>query len=133
VRLDRLSAAFACWRASALAAAIAVSSPGLARWVGPTDPALHEWFERLASGKGLCCSFADGVVIEDVDWGTEAIRGVEGKSSIVYWVVVDGQRLVVPPEAVVTEPNRYGPAVVWPERDSSGRLTVRCFMPGVEG
>jgi hypothetical protein len=133
MRPFRLVAAFACWRASVLVAAIAISTPGSARWVGPTDPILHDWFEKLASGKGLCCSFADGVVIEDVDWGTEAIRGVEGKTSIVYWVLVDGQRLVVPPEAVVTEPNRYGPAVVWPYRDSNGRLTVRCFMPGIEG
>lgn len=116
-----------------LATVIGVSTPGSARSAGPTDPTLHDWFEKLASGKGLCCSFADGVAIEDVDWGTQAIKDVKGKSSIVYWVVVDGQRLLVPPEAVVTEPNRYGKAVVWPERDSKGRLTVRCFMPGIEG
>ena len=24
------------------------------------DSALHDWFEHLASGKGLCCSYADG-------------------------------------------------------------------------
>ena len=29
---------------------------------------LHEWFESLASGKGLCCSYADGHAVEDVDW-----------------------------------------------------------------
>jgi hypothetical protein len=29
---------------------------------------LKPWFDRLASGKGLCCSFADGVTLEDVDW-----------------------------------------------------------------
>jgi len=29
---------------------------------------LHEWFERLASRKGLCCSFADGYVVQDADW-----------------------------------------------------------------
>ena len=29
---------------------------------------LKSWFNGLASGKGLCCSFADGVKIEDVDW-----------------------------------------------------------------
>ena len=32
-----------------------------------TSP-LRSWFERLASGRGLCCSFADGFVIEDPDW-----------------------------------------------------------------
>jgi hypothetical protein len=31
---------------------------------------LKEWFDRLASRNGLCCSFADGVSVEDVDWDT---------------------------------------------------------------
>jgi hypothetical protein len=29
---------------------------------------LKEWFNSLASGKTLCCSFADGYVVEDPDW-----------------------------------------------------------------
>jgi hypothetical protein len=29
---------------------------------------LKPWFDRLASGKGLCCSFADGLSVQDVDW-----------------------------------------------------------------
>jgi hypothetical protein len=29
---------------------------------------LHEWFNQLKSGKGLCCSFADGATVEDPDW-----------------------------------------------------------------
>ena len=33
----------------------------------PSHPELNEWFNRLASGKGLCCSFADGFVVSDVD------------------------------------------------------------------
>ena len=28
---------------------------------------LKSWFDQLASGKGLCCSFADGVSVQDVD------------------------------------------------------------------
>jgi hypothetical protein len=36
------------------------------------DSPLHDWFEHLASGKGLCCSFADGYVVEDADWQTTA-------------------------------------------------------------
>ena len=32
---------------------------------------LHDWFEHLASGKGLCCSFADGYVVQDADWETK--------------------------------------------------------------
>ena len=29
---------------------------------------LKQWFDQLASGKGLCCSFADGFSVQDVDW-----------------------------------------------------------------
>ena len=32
--------------------------------------------------------------------------------------------------AVVTEPNRFGPAVVWPYNDRYGNTQIRCFMPG---
>ena len=32
--------------------------------------------------------------------------------------------------AFVTEPNRYGPAVVWPYMDSNGTIYIRCFLPG---
>jgi hypothetical protein len=37
---------------------------------------------------------------------------------------------MVPDAAVVTEPNRFGPAVVWPYNDRYGNTRVRCFMPG---
>jgi len=66
---------------------------------------LKPWFDRLASGKGLCCSFADGFSVQDVDWDTQ-----DGH----YRVRVYGQWFVVPDDAVVTESNRFGPAVVWP-------------------
>jgi hypothetical protein len=32
---------------------------------------LHAWFDKLASKKGLCCSFADGFSIQDVNWDTQ--------------------------------------------------------------
>jgi hypothetical protein len=82
---------------------------------------LKPWFDRLASGKGLCCSFADGFSVQDVDWDTQ-----DGH----YRVRVYGQWLVVPDDAVVTEPNRFGPAVVWPYNDRYGNPQIRCFMPG---
>lgn len=85
------------------------------------DSTLHDWFDKLASGKGLCCSFADGYTIKDADWTTEHGR---------YRVRVEGQWFDVPDEALVTVPNRYGPAVVWPIRDRAGTITIRCFMPG---
>jgi hypothetical protein len=79
------------------------------------------WFDQLASGKGLCCSFADGVSVENVDWDTQNGR---------YRVRIQGQWLVVPDTAVVTEPNKYGPAVVWPYQDANGATQIRCFLPG---
>lgn len=82
---------------------------------------LKPWFDQLASGKGLCCSFADGVKVENVDWDTQDGR---------YRVRLNGQWLVVPDVAVVTEPNRFGPAVVWPYQDMNGATQIRCFIPG---
>jgi hypothetical protein len=85
------------------------------------NSALKPWFDKLASGKGLCCSFADGVKIEDVDWDTHDGR---------YRVRLDGRWIVVPDAALVTEPNKFGPAVVWPYQDATGATQIRCFIPG---
>jgi hypothetical protein len=82
---------------------------------------LKSWFDQLASGKGLCCSFADGVSVQDVDWDTQDGR---------YRVRLHGEWIFVPAAAVVTEPNRFGPAVVWPYMDGDGATQIRCFMPG---
>ena len=104
--------------------AVAVSMPSWAHDDGryaKMDPNMHAWFDRLASGKGLCCSFADGFSIADVDWDTKDGR---------FRVRVDGQWIDVPDTAVVTEPNRFGPAVVWPYRDADGTTQIRCFLPG---
>ena len=48
---------------------------------------LHAWFDQLASGKGLCCSFADGVSIQEVDWDTQDGR---------YRVRLHGEWIYVP-------------------------------------
>ena len=82
---------------------------------------LKEWFDRLSSRNGLCCAFADGIGLQDVDWDTQ-----DGH----YRVRIQGEWLVVPDGAVVTEPNRFGPAVVWPYNDRYGNTQIRCFMPG---
>ncbi len=82
---------------------------------------LKQWFDQLASGKGLCCSFADGVSVENVDWDTQDGR---------YRVRIKGQWFVVPDSAVVTEPNKFGPAVVWPYQAEDGTTQIRCFLPG---
>lgn len=86
------------------------------------DPALHAWFDQLASGKGLCCSFADGKSIADVDWDTNGPNNT-------YRVRIEGRWIVVPRDAVVTEPNKFGPAVVWPYDDGE-QTKIRCFLPG---
>jgi hypothetical protein len=86
---------------------------------------LKSWFDSLASGKGLCCSFADGQTIEDVDWDTQ-----RDGDRVVYRVRIDGQWIVVPDAALVTQPNKFGSAVVWPYKDGDGVTQIRCFLPG---
>ncbi|MGJ5085815.1 MULTISPECIES: hypothetical protein [unclassified Bradyrhizobium] len=86
---------------------------------------LKGWFESLRSGKGPCCSDADGTALSDTDWDTKDGR---------YRVRIEGQWWVVPEEAVVTEPNRAGRTMVWPvyyrELNTGLRIDVRCFLPG---
>jgi hypothetical protein len=84
------------------------------------DP-LKDWFDHLASRHGLCCSFADGFSVSDVDWSVH-----DGH----YRVLLHGEWIDVPDTAVVTAPNRYGPAVVWPYMDNKGNANIRCFLPG---
>ncbi len=81
---------------------------------------LKQWFDSLRSGKGPCCSDADGTAVSDVDW--------ESKDGH-YRVRIDGEWIDVPDDAVITEPNRYGRTMVWPIRGYLG-LQIRCFMPG---
>ena len=88
------------------------------------DSPLKQWFNSLQSGKGLCCSVADGRTVDDPDWGDENGH---------YWVIVDGQKFVVPDEALVRVPNKAGRAIVWPLLDTEGKQSIRCFLPGAEG
>jgi len=86
---------------------------------------LKSWFDGLASGKGPCCSDADGTALSDVDW--EASDGH-------YRVRIEGQWIDVPDEAVIKEPNRAGRTMVWPiyyrSLGALDRIEIRCFMPG---
>ena len=82
---------------------------------------LQHWFDNLTSSNGNCCSFADGLSISDVDWDTKGGH---------YRVRLHGEWIEVPNSSVETEPNRYGPAVVWPYMDTDGRIYIRCFLPG---
>ncbi|MCS3975332.1 hypothetical protein M2191_000015 [Bradyrhizobium japonicum] len=90
---------------------------------------LHEWFESLASGKGLCCSFADGHAVEDVDWETR-----DGHYRVRLPKTADSKLMVwvdVPDDAVITVPNKAGRTMVWPVYDELFLdISIRCFMPG---
>jgi hypothetical protein len=81
---------------------------------------LKEWFDQLASGKGLCCSIADGETIADPDWDSK-----DGHNR----VRLMGEWIDVPDDAVIREPNRAGRTMIWPLNSLDG-LGIRCFMPG---
>lgn len=103
---------------------------------------LKPWFDRLASKKGLCCSVADGLRIADVDWDTqcERVGGRQQAEECRFRVRLKGEWTIVPEDAVVGEPNKFGPAVVWPMTDdvtpdgflrgADGQIEIRCFLPG---
>jgi len=84
------------------------------------DSPLKGWFDSLKSGRGPCCSDADGFAVSDPDWDLEGT---------LYRVRLDGAWIVVPDDAVITEPNRAGRTMVWPIKGSLG-TSIRCFMPG---
>jgi hypothetical protein len=84
---------------------------------------LNTWFDNLRSSKGLCCSFADGFAVSDVDW--------ESKSGH-YRVRLENNWIDVPDEALITEPNRAGRTMVWPLQVDH-QIFIRCFMPGSMG
>jgi len=89
-------------------------------------PQQKSWFDSLRSGKGPCCSDADGTALSDVEWESKDGR---------YRVLIDGKWLDVPDEAVLKQPNLYGPTMVWLMYNSAfgGQLNtqIRCFIPGM--
>jgi hypothetical protein len=84
---------------------------------------MKAWFDSLTSGRGPCCSDADGTAVSDVDW--------ESKDGH-YRVRLGGEWIDVPDDALVTEPNRTGRTMVWPMplRFDGDAIRIRCFMPG---
>lgn len=89
---------------------------------------LKQWFDQLQSGKGLCCSDADGTALSDIDWETKDGR---------YRVRIEGEWWSVPDDAVIIEPNLAGRTMVWPiyyrSMGKLDRIEIRCFMPGLMG
>jgi hypothetical protein len=81
---------------------------------------LKPWFDQLRSGKGPCCSDADGSAVGDADWDTRNGH---------YRVRLEGEWVEVPEDAVVAGPNRAGRTMVW-LMYQDGKPAVRCFIPG---
>ena len=100
---------------------ILLCTPALAH--DPRHPELNDWFNKLSSGRGLCCSFADGFAVADPDWETKNGH---------YRVRLENKWIDVPDDALITEPNRAGRTIVWPLR-FDGQIVIRCFMPGSMG
>jgi hypothetical protein len=95
---------------------------------------LKPWFDQLKSRNGLCCSIADGYVVEDADWeaknGHYRVRVPNSPNSkIMVWVDV-------PDSSVINEPNKIGRTMVWPvysegtEDERIPQIFIRCFMVG---
>lgn len=82
---------------------------------------LHDWFNQLASIKGLCCAKYDGETVADADWDVKGGR---------YRVRLDSRWIDVPDDALINEPNRDGRTIVWPIRRNGEVVDIRCFMPG---
>lgn len=91
---------------------------------------LKPWFDQLRSGKGLCCSDADGTALADVDWDAkDGHYRVRIAPSAEGYALREPTWIDVPDDAVITEPNRAGRTMVWPYY-INGKPVIRCFMPG---
>ena len=87
---------------------------------------LKSWFENLSSGRGLCCSAADGILVGDPDW---MVVSDVTKPHVHYRVRINGPWIDIPDDAVITESNPVGNAMVWTVMGDFG-MSIRCFMPG---
>jgi hypothetical protein len=82
-------------------------------------PEIRAWFKSVKSPSGVpCCDIADG---HRTDYDMR-----ENK----YWVPINGEWTVVPPEALVKDSgNPTGDAIVW-YTTLNGTVYIRCFIPG---
>jgi hypothetical protein len=110
-----------------LAAAVLLVRDPTGKWAN--DP-LQPWFESLRNKNGLsCCARADGRPLDEGEWDIK---------DNTYRVFVQGEWIVVPDNAVLLGPNKFGKAMVWlwpPKVAVWGWPTsnlIICFMPGSE-
>jgi hypothetical protein len=84
------------------------------------DPATRSWFKGVRSPRGVpCCDIADG---HRTTW--------RGDGDGHYWVPIEGEWRLVPPEAVINNAaNPVGEAVVWYVRQGPDAIYIRCFVP----
>ena len=97
----------------------------IGKWAG--DP-LEPWFQSLQNKRGsYCCAGADGHPLEEGEWD------MKGDS---YRVFLKGEWIVVPHDALILGPNKFGKAIVWiwPQEiiqwDGPDGRFIRCFIPG---
>lgn len=90
---------------------------------------LKSWFDGLRSELGgPCCSQTDGFTVDDPDWESKdghyrvRIPDTRIPGDPMVWVDVKD-------EAVIKEPNRAGPTMVWPVYGIQD-IWIRCFLPG---
>jgi len=108
-----------------VAAVILIRDP-TGKWAG--DP-LESWFQSLHNKRGLyCCAEADGHALDDGEWD------MKGDS---YRVFLQGEWIVVPDDAVISETNKFGKAMVWLHDyvdtlsgDVHAITRIQCFIPG---
>jgi hypothetical protein len=115
--MRQLAIAFSIFIVVLILASIAHARDPDGRYAGSP---LKSWFDSLTSGKGPCCSDADGNVVLDADW-----KSADGH----YSVRLQGVWVEVPDSAVLKIPNRDGRTIVWP-MFTDGATTVRCFIVG---
>ena len=83
------------------------------------SPDVRAWFKSVIAKNGVpCCDMSDG---HRTDYDMRESK---------YWVPINGEWMMVPPEAVVDDSgNPTGDAVVW-YSESNGTVYIRCFVPG---
>jgi hypothetical protein len=91
----------------------------------PKDPKNKKtWFESLRNKLGLyCCAEADGHPLDDGEWDITDNK---------YRVFLQGEWTVVPDDAVLSGPNKFGKAIVWFKNPWGvpDDTRIQCFLPG---